>query len=237
MYRLAVIGSILSLAIPTLGLCRCRPHESCWSSFQDWLALNNSIQGQLVSVRPVAAKCSNVSASWPDPFWRAAEPSAVQWENWEAWPERNQTCYIEDRQNTTCGQGRVSLYPAKVESTSQIQETVAFVKRHNLRLVIKNSGHDFLGRPSAPESLQISTHATKDIENFDKFMPTGALKDGVGEGPAITIAAGVSITELYAAVSRHNRSVIAGASGSIGAGGGYFQGGGHSVFGVWRGLA
>ncbi|KAJ5832243.1 hypothetical protein N7474_000554 [Penicillium riverlandense] len=237
--------STLTFAIPKVAGCRCLPFQSCWPTLQDWSALNSSIQGNLVAVRPVAAvcypaefneeRCKYVNASWTDPVWRAAEPGAVQWENWEAWPARNERCYIETT-NTTCGQGSVSLYSAKVVSASQIQEAVRFARTHDIRLVIKNSGHDFLGRSSAPESLQIFTHGMKGIQLHNNFMPKGAPRNSGGKGYAVTIEAGVSVAELYGAVSEQNRTVIAGAAGTIGAAGGYIQGGGHSPFGAWKGL-
>ncbi|KOC15886.1 putative FAD/FMN-containing isoamyl alcohol oxidase MreA-like, partial [Aspergillus flavus AF70] len=164
--------------------CRCQPHQSCWPSEQEWNSLNSSINGNLVAVQPIAAvchegdwdssACKEVMASWTNSTWRAAQPGAVQWENWESWPEHNQTCYIESPRNTPCGQGQISLYSTLAKSAFDIQETVKFAKQHNLRLAIKNSGHDFLGRASAPESLQILTNGMKDIKMVDKFTPAGA---------------------------------------------------------------
>lgn len=231
---------------PAVPHCRCQPHQSCWPSDHEWSALNSTIQGTLVAVRPVAAvchtgafdqqACSTVRAERTDSLWRAGQPGAAQWENWEAWPIRNQSCYDDSARAIPCGQGRISLYSAKVQTAQQIQHAVRFAKAHNLRLVIKNSGHDFLGRSTAPESLQILTHGMKDIRFFDNFMPKGA-PSGKGEGPAVTMAAGVALKELYGAVAKQNRTVIAGAAHTVGAAGGYIQGGGHSPFGVWGGLA
>ncbi|KAE8409328.1 hypothetical protein BDV37DRAFT_293887 [Aspergillus pseudonomiae] len=226
--------------------CRCQPHQSCWPSEQEWNSLNSTINGNLVAVRPIAAvchegdrnssACKEVTAAWTNSTWRAAQPGAVQWENWESWPEHNQTCYIESPRNTPCGQGQISFYSTLAKSAFDIQETVKFAKQHNLRLVIKNSGHDFLGRASAPGSLQILTNGMKDIKLVDKFTPAGAPK-GKDEGAAVTIAAGVSLQELYAAVAARNRTVVAGTSHTVGAAGGYIQGGGHSALGPWKGMA
>ena len=232
MIRFFVIYILSGVAIAALQTshCRCRPHDNCWPSEQEWSALNDTIQGNLVTVRPVASvchaseldpkACKDVTELWTDSAWRSAQPGSVQWENWEAWPERHETCNIESPQNTKCGQGRISLYSAKVQTAAQIQNAVQFAKTHNLRLAIKNTGHDFLGRSTAPESLQILTHGMKDIMLVDDFVPKGAPKDR-GEGPAATLAAGVQLPELYTAVAKHNRTVIAGSSHSVGAAGGY----------------
>jgi FAD/FMN-containing dehydrogenase len=76
----------------------------------------------------------------------------------------------------------------------------------------------------------------KDIKLVDDFIPKGA-PDGKNEGPAVIMSAGVQLPELYLAVAKHNRTVIAGSSHTVGAAGGYIQGGGHSPFGAWKGLA
>ncbi|KAG2414763.1 hypothetical protein HFD88_005951 [Aspergillus terreus] len=236
----------LTSANPHVPSCRCRSHESCWPSPRDWTALNHSIEGNLVAVRPAAAVCHSpatdeaactvVTEQWTNSTWRAAQPGAVQWGNFEAWPERNESCYIENPPNVPCGQGRISLYSVLARSAAHIQEAVRFARRRNLRLVIKNTGHDFLGRSTSPESLQIFTHHMKGIRHVGNFVPKGAPEDK-GEGSAVTIDAGVSLRELYTSVGTQNRTVVAGAANTVGAAGGYVQGGGHSFLGPWKGLA
>ncbi|KAJ5386293.1 hypothetical protein N7509_008834 [Penicillium cosmopolitanum] len=231
---------------PQHSSCRCRPHENCWPTQQQWSTLNSTIQGNLVAVRPVASvchameydakTCNATTELWTNSVWRSAQPGAGQWENWEAWPEHHETCYIEAPRNSKCGQGRISLYSAKVQTKFHVQKAVLFAKSHNLRLAIKNTGHDFLGRSTAPESLQILTHEMKDIKVVEDFSPKGA-PNRKSEGPAVTMSAGVQLPELYLAVAKHNRTVIAGSSHTVGAAGGYIQGGGHSPFGAWKGLA
>ncbi|KAJ5727594.1 hypothetical protein N7493_005414 [Penicillium malachiteum] len=241
---LSSILPALAVGAPQSTRCRCLPTESCWPSQQEWMSLNDTLNHNLVAVRPVASVCSpqefnsaaceNVTSLWTDSVWRSSQPGAIQWENWEAWPERHQTCYIETDKSTTCGQGRISLYSAKVQNASDIQHVVRFASAHDLRLVIKNTGHDFLGRSTAPESLQILTHSMKQIELVDDFLPKGAPKND-SEGPAVHLAAGVQLPELYSAVGSHNHTVIAGSSHSVGAAGGYIQGGGHLPLGPGKG--
>ncbi|KAB8231458.1 FAD-dependent oxidoreductase [Aspergillus alliaceus] len=243
--KLLSIVSLIGLAFASSNpSCRCRPHESCWPSSGEWNTLNSSVQGNLQAVRPIANLCHGdgqtdicalVAEQWSNSTWRAEQPGVVQWENWEAWPEHNQSCYIESPQ-IPCGQGRISLYSVVAKSASHIQEAVRFAKLHNLRLAIRNSGHCFLGRSTAPESLQIFTNGMKDIQFRDNFIAAGA-PNNKSEGPAVTIAAGVMLNELYAAVGKAGRTVVAGASHTVGAAGGYIQGGGHSFLGPWKGMA
>ncbi|RHZ57992.1 FAD-dependent oxidoreductase [Aspergillus thermomutatus] len=234
-----------AIAAPDSRRCRCQPHQPCWPSPQQWNALNRSIDGNLVAVQPVAAPChidpnstacQEVTAQWSNSVWRAAQPGAVQWENWEAWPEHNESCYLETASDMPCKQGRVSLYSAVVQSARHIQEAVRFAKRHNIRLAIKNSGHDFLGRSAAPNSLQILTNRMKGIQIVDDFVPKGAPKHK-REGPAVTLDAGISLQEMYTALGKRNRAVVGGSAHTVGPVGGYIQGGGHSFLGPWKGMA
>lgn len=243
---LTILFFALSLAHSKPSHCRCSPHEHCWPSLQEWRSLNHSIHGNLVAVRPVAADCHEpdfnkpgcdaVTASWKNSVWRAAQPGAVQWVNWEAWPEHNESCYVHSSPDIPCGQCRISLYSVLAKSASHIQHAVRFAKRHSVRLAIKNSGHDFLGRSTAPESLQILTNGMKDIRFVDNFVPAGADRHK-GEGPAVIIGAGVALKELYTAAAEQKRIVVAGSSYTVGVAGGYIQGGGHSPLGAWKGMA
>ncbi|KJZ79204.1 hypothetical protein HIM_01355 [Hirsutella minnesotensis 3608] len=227
--------------------CRCAPHEPCWPPESQWHALNSSIDGLLVHVRPVAnvchgaafneAACNASMVKSTDSLWRASMPGAVQWTNWEAWPERNQSCFFDSPRDQPCGQGRISLFSAVVEKPEHIQAAVRFAARFNIRLAIKNSGHCFLGRSVAPESLQISTTKLRDIHFTDQFVPAGAPQDQAHHGPAVTLGAGVNLKDVYASAAKHNVTLVAGFAHTVGPTGGYIQGGGHSLLSNWKGMA
>lgn len=123
---------------------------------------------------------------------------ALQWENWEAWPATDEKCYIESLRSKPCEQGRLSLFSAEVQTAQHIQTVVKFAARYNIKLVIRNTGHDFLGRSSAPRSLQILTHFMKDISISDEFVPTVPPGLPPPDGTnAITVSAGVQLREMY----------------------------------------
>lgn len=129
------------------------------------------------------------------------------------------------------------MFSAAVQTAEHVRSAVKFAAEHNLRLVVKNTGHDFSGRAFAPNSLQIFTHNMKNITFNEDFVPnkcTGLLSN---HGPAVTVAAGVQIHELYEFCAKRNITVVAGYSQTVGVAGGYIQGGGHSILGPWKGLA
>jgi FAD/FMN-containing dehydrogenase len=170
-------------------------------------------------------------------LWLSANPGAVQIANWASWPQRNETCYVDTARSVPCGQGRISLYSVVARKAEHIQAAVRFVKRHNIRLAIKNTGHCFLGRSVAPDSLQILTHNLKSIDFVDNFKPQGCTTGRAGYGSAVTIGAGVQLKDLYTALGQRNLTAVIGASHTVGAAGGYIQGGGHSPLGPWKGMA
>jgi FAD/FMN-containing dehydrogenase len=106
-----------------------------------------------------------------------------------------------------------------------------------MRLIIKNSGHDFAGRSAARHSLQLSTYRLKNITIVDNFVTRGGNGEETSHGSAVHVSAGVGVKELYTAVGQQNLTVIAGLSHTVGACGGYVQGGGHSPIGTWKGMA
>lgn len=103
-----------------------------------------------------------------------------------------------------------------------------------MRVVVKNTGHDFAGRSLAPHSLQIRTREMDDIELNEDFVPEGGES---GKGPAVTVGAGVQLFKLYRFCHEKNVTVVGGFSSTVGVAGGYIQGGGHSILSPWKGLA
>lgn len=126
----------------------------------------------------------------------------------------------------------------KAKSAKHIQEAVKFAARHNVKLVIKNSGHDFLGRSSAPNSLQIFTRELKEISIVDEFVPTVPDGEDAPEGiKAVTLGAGVQLHEMYEYLAPHGLMVVGGTANTVGVAGGYIQGGGHSLLAWLHGMA
>lgn len=67
-----------------------------------------------------------------------------------------------------------------------IQAGINFARENNIRLVIRNTGHDFLGRSVGWGSLVINTHSFQSISTTNKWSGPGGYT-----GSAITVGAGV----------------------------------------------
>jgi FAD/FMN-containing dehydrogenase len=92
-----------------------------------------------------------------------------------------------------CGLGGYPVYVVNARNAKHIQAAVNFARNMNIRLVVKNTGHDFHGKASGFGSLSIRTHHLKDIVIIKKYQSKRYT------GPAIKAGSGVQGFELYAA--------------------------------------
>ena len=117
---------------------------------------------------------------WLTICYRIEQPAAGLWTYFT-----NDTCRPTTNPSDTCTLG---YYPALVimaKTAAHIQAGINFARDNNLRLVIRNTGHDFLGRSVGWGSLVINTHSFQDI----KF--TDAWRGCDYNGSAVTVGAGV----------------------------------------------
>lgn len=73
-----------------------------------------------------------------------------------------------------------------------------------MRLVVKNTGHDFLARSSGYGSLSIWTHHLKGYTFYDSYT------SGDYTGPAVKAGAGLQAFELYEACHAKDVTCIGG---------------------------
>jgi FAD/FMN-containing dehydrogenase len=128
---------------------------------------------------------------------------------------------------------RASPYAVAAATPADIAAAVNFARDRGIRLAVRGTGHDYLGRSSAPGSLLVWTHAMRDITVHDAFQPAG----GGAAVPAVTVGAGTRWLEVYQALAGHGRYVQGGGCTSVGAAGGFTQGGGFGHFSKRYGTA
>ncbi|KDN50609.1 hypothetical protein RSAG8_01107, partial [Rhizoctonia solani AG-8 WAC10335] len=233
------VSILLSFGLSVQGAHRCTSSDSCWPSSSIWSSFNSSIGGRLVEPHPPAwpchdphydaAACAEAQQNWADSFWRSNQTGAMQALQWDS-PE----CGIDTPRNVTCPQGLVPTYAVVAENADDVSKAVKFAQKHNLKLVIKNTGHDYLGRSSGAGAFSIWTHKLGGIDFTDSFVAEGCSGDqGI---PAVTVGAANQWYDVYKAADEHNVTVVGGAARSVGAAGGWLQGGGHSPLGVKYGM-
>lgn len=107
-----------------------------------------------------------------------------------------------DTTGETCTLGSFPEYVIKVTNVAQIQLAINFARAASLRLVIKNTGHCYLGKSMGAGALSLWTHNMDQID----FLPD---YEGPGySGPALKLSAGVTVRQVYEAADRNGVTVL-----------------------------
>ncbi|KAF7330615.1 FAD-binding domain-containing protein [Mycena sanguinolenta] len=210
--------------------CRNIPGSPGYPSAAKWDALNVTLSGRLVTVVPSAKFCTTLPGGactddqWESALFRSTIPGAMDLVNWEQ--QRPQGYDLRPpslclRNGTTCGQGDVPLYAVEAETVADIQAAVKFSSAHNLRVAVKSSGHDLLGRSTAPSSLLIHTHKFQNIS----FV-----------GSTMTVGSGVYAKTVYEQGKANGKIAVGPVAATVCLGGGWVQGAGHSALSPALGL-
>ncbi|KAJ5221507.1 FAD binding domain protein [Penicillium citrinum] len=235
------IGVFLGLAAiaPAIGAsesssCRCLPGDDCWPSVSTWNAFNQSVGGRLVATVPLATPCHV-------PSYNEEECAALK-KSWELPEEHydssssfmapfftNGTCDPYHPVSKPCTLGNFVRYAVNVSSPVHVAKTLKFASKHNIRFIIRNTGHDYNGKSTGAGALSVWTHHLKDIEFKD-------WKSESYTGKAAKLGAGVQGFEAYEAAHKRGLRMVGGECPTVGIAGGYSQGGGHSSLASKHGL-
>ncbi|VDB84461.1 unnamed protein product [Peniophora sp. CBMAI 1063] len=200
--------------------CRSQPGQPGFPTREDWGALNTTVEGRLLTVVPSAKACAEIActpAQWSSAVFRNTLPGQINAYNWEQNYTSNPAELCLYNNTASCTQGDVPLYAINATAPEHLQAGIAFASQHDLRVAVKSSGHDYLGRSTARNSLLLWTQYFQNIE-FNESFTVG----GDDMGSAVTVGSGM---------------VVGGSAATVSAGGGYTQGAGHSVFSPAYGLA
>ena len=75
-----------------------------------------------------------------------------------------------------CYQGAIAPIVVNATKVEYVQAAVRFAKENNISLTVKSTGHDFQGRSTSAESLNVWVHHMKEVTYFDEFK-TNCLND------------------------------------------------------------
>jgi hypothetical protein len=199
----------------------CKPTQSCWPAPAEWATLRASLTGTLEQPRSPIAAClaDAASAACATALRGLASPYALQ----------EQSGGTESIGWLGAWTAAPSAYAVVAENAGDVAAAIQFARAHQLRLVVKGTGHDYLGRSNAADSLLVWTHRMRHIVVEDAFVPTSC--PARAPVPAVSLGAGTRWLEAYQEVTgKHHRYVQGGGCLSVGAAGGFLQGGG---FGSW----
>ena len=129
-----------------------------------------------------------------------ADPGSTVWEF-----ATGNTCLPTSDPTTSCTRGNYPVYVINATCPAHIQIGVNFTRIFNIRLIIKNTGHDFLGKSLGYGSLSIWTHNLQQMNWIDKYVGPGGYT-----GKAARLGAGVTTKDIYQAASARSQVIVGG---------------------------
>jgi hypothetical protein len=246
-----------SILILTIGLVTatgtssydCIPGKKCWPNQQEWQQLNETLGGRLYQTIPLGAPCymnsiyydedccSSVQSTYNSSLDRVSNYGQTFWQNWESCGTSGCSLLSSDPTEElfpTCSLGTLATYYVDVRNASHISATLRFSKQHNIRITIKNTGHDFAGRSVGPNTLVIWTHNLSNMSFYRNFTASSCpMANGYNVGE---LEAGVVAGDAYRYFGEYGMDITGGYEESVGLAGGFAQGGGVGDFTARYGL-
>lgn len=129
------------------------PTDDCWPSTFEWESLNSTVQGQLIANEPLAkpcyagfsnnfTQCQEISKLYQDASFREASPIGYLYPVLDTCVPINGSI----AGNPVCDLGSASVYSINASGAADVAAGVKFARDKNVRLVIKNTGHDIRAR-------------------------------------------------------------------------------------------
>jgi FAD/FMN-containing dehydrogenase len=188
-------------------LRRVRPSDPAWPNATSWKTLSDAVGGNLIQPRglfagcaidPKGTACVSALKNIRNPYYIGDQPAGTEVSGWlDAWTPAP------------------SAYAVAARKTDDVVAAIDFARDKNLRLVVKGTGHSYLGTSNAPDSLLVWTRAMNKVTLHDTFKPQGC---GGAAVTAVTAEPGAMWMDMYQAVTTE--------------GGRYVQGGGCTTVGV-----
>ncbi|KAL4803340.1 hypothetical protein BDV18DRAFT_166365 [Aspergillus unguis] len=224
----SLLAMVLGLGTALASDCKCTPIDNCWNEI-DWSALNGTVSGRLIWNEPPAVscyrdpeyskqECQHVNDEWSNTTFQADQPAGY------CYPLDN-SCPVGDPPlNHTCRLGPAPVYSINATEPEDLAAGISFARDNNIRLVVRNTGHDILGRSAGYGSLQIwMRYLRSGIKYQADYTGCSSWK-----GAAFTVGGGYVWDDVYEEAFSRDLIVVGGGDPTVGVIGGYIQGGGHS---------
>ena len=155
---LSLISATTQIALPgseSYKQCKPHPHGQGWPKTAQWSSLNHTVGGRLLAPLPPAVVCDHdrpqyneescnlLASTWFQSNFHASDPISVDWPNWQG-----DGCLpsIFGNASIKCDTKPFPAYVVAAEKKEDVAAAVKFAARTGVRLVVKGTGHDFLGR-------------------------------------------------------------------------------------------
>ncbi|KAI4113588.1 MAG: hypothetical protein LQ338_008151, partial [Usnochroma carphineum] len=203
-----------------------------------WRAFNTSISGKLIqNVQPAAPcypgpsqsdeACEYADSQWTNEEFQANTAIGLSYPT-ESCPILNISAGQQPTQNCTLGDQPV--YTVNATNADDVAAGITFAIQHNIRLVIRDTGHDLLRRSTGYGSLQIWIRYIRQGITFQETFKSSEIErcpNTAWRGSAFTIGGGYTWSNVLGEAASRDVIVVGGGTPSVGCIGGWMQGGGH----------
>ncbi|KAI1779130.1 FAD-binding domain-containing protein [Hypoxylon cercidicola] len=222
------------------GACKAFPGTVGWPSDETWAQFNQSTGGKLLRAVPPGAvchpeqpaydadRCAAVVAGWGTFDFHQNDPVSNMWQQYN-----NDSC-LPGFPDAPCSDSGYPAYVINATTAQDVKLSLDFARVHNVRVVVKSTGHDYQGRSQAPGALSIWVHHMHDLETLASFQPRGC--NFTIDGTAVTAGGGSQVGYISDELRKVNQTFVGGYSQTVSLGG-YITGGGHSILAPHYGLA
>ena len=116
--------------------------------------------------KPHSAACLTTYAKYTDAYYVGKCPGASMTPLWDCGLEA-ECCWTVT--STTCQQGQVPYVAVNATTAQIVQTAVQWATDHNIPLTVKATGHDYQGRSTSSDGLNIWVHYMKNVTYFDTW--------------------------------------------------------------------
>ncbi|KAI0862704.1 putative FAD-dependent isoamyl alcohol oxidase [Xylaria cubensis] len=236
-----VFAGICALALLTSvdATCRSIPGDADWPSPEQWTELNTTVHGRLIQTIPQASVCHTTPfADFNSDACKALQTAWTQTETYEVKPAefmngyyQNQSCDPFTDSSKPCELGNYAAYSINVTGPDDVIAAVRFADEQNVRLVVKSTGHDYVGKSTGKGALSLWMFNLKTAEVINQYQSKTYT------GPAMKVGSGIIGGEAIAVAAQAGYRIVGGECASVSLAGGYTQGGGHSMLNSAYGMA
>ncbi|KAJ7869713.1 FAD binding domain-containing protein [Mycena olivaceomarginata] len=217
--------------------CKVGPWDAAWPTEAEWAAFNTSLDGALIKTVPQGAVCYPNDPHYDEAACAAVvqatghsggvvvDPSNIV-QPWTA----GEPCNITEAPIGNCSLGGFPVYIVNATTVKHVQLGVNFARNKEIRLVVKNTGHDFAGRSVGAGALSVWLHNLQG----QKFIPD--FSGSNYRGPAARIAGGTQGWQVYNFMADNNISIVAPSESTVAILGGFTAVGGHSSLTSYHGM-
>lgn len=200
-----VVGSFLApaglgrlLAAARSNWQRPRPDKPGWPTVPEWKGLEVGLTGKLLQPTSLIDQCRGESTSECNRvFENIRNPYVI----------RDSAALTQSLGWADAWVSEPSAYVVAAEHANDVSAAITFARKHRLRLVVKGGGHAYQGTSNARDSLMIWTRNLTSHALHENFTPRGSDR---GEGPAVSLGAGMIWQEAYQAVMTEGRRYVQG---------------------------